>query len=506
MGDPTGSPDVSGGLLQQSSAAAAAPPLGSLGAPADGGLLRAALERLVLLECRADLTPKAGADAAGLELSRWRAEAQRAQARASSAEAQRDRLFSRLMEAGRVHTGLAGEASDVDLASFIADLRSELARVEQARATAERDRSDLLTQLRAQARPPTPSDSPQGWAERLSAQGLLPEPGTPLTGLEADLVAGSAAERALLSGVLRDLTHGDERLRALAAERLSALPALLSAPVFAAALSREAAPAVLALLVRGAGLTRVGSLGPLLMQLSSHVDARVRAAVLFAEVRLAPAAPAERWLSDPAARVRRRAALAAALHAPSAAAAVLEALAADAEAGVREAVAAAASSLTPTPTTLLLRLAQDEAPRVRRTALRALGAPPALAEATAAERRRALREQLKHGLDGAQVARRPARAAGAAQSALGIGPMDSEAEAVFAELTAELKLEPGEPSSPQPGRISPDALEGELRSALRGRSATQLAEALGAELASVTAALEAAADRFLLRGQKWFAR
>src|ERR1700722_13280852 len=101
MGDPNGSPD------------------------ARDAALRSALERLVLLECRAQQSPGPTASSAELELSRWRSEAQRAEARAASAEAQRDRLFSRLIAAERMHAGLAGESGEVDLASFIAELRSE---------------------------------------------------------------------------------------------------------------------------------------------------------------------------------------------------------------------------------------------------------------------------------------------------------------------------------------------------------------------------------------------
>src|SRR5580692_9751688 len=102
----------------------------------DSGPLRAALERLVLLECRASVSPGPSAEASELELARWRDAAQRAEGRVAAVEAQRDQLFSRLLDAERLHTGLAGDASDVDLASFIADLRNELMRAEQARAGA----------------------------------------------------------------------------------------------------------------------------------------------------------------------------------------------------------------------------------------------------------------------------------------------------------------------------------------------------------------------------------
>ena len=182
MGDPNGNPD------------------------ARDTALRSALERLVLLECRAQQSPGPTASSTELELARWRAEAQRVEARAASAEAQRDRLFSRLIAAEQSQARLSGESGGADLASFIAELRSELGRLELARDAAEKQRAELLEQLRERERSEAAADSPQGWAEQLSAQGLLPYPGTTLAALERDLVFGSAAERALLKGVLRDLS------------------------------------------------------------------------------------------------------------------------------------------------------------------------------------------------------------------------------------------------------------------------------------------------------------
>ena len=443
-------------------------------APSGGSdaALRAALERLVLLECRVGTVPGPSADATDLELARWRDMAQRSEARIAAVEAQRDRLFARLLDAERLHTGLAGDSSEVDLASFIADLRNELSRAEQARASAERERSELAAQIREHARAPSPADSPDAWAARFATRGLIPVPGVSLLALE-DLVAGSAAERALLQGVLRDLANAEAPLRELAAERLSALPPTLAAPVFAAALTRETEPAVLSKLVRGAGLTRVGSIGPLLAPLKDHEDARVRAAVLFAEVRLSPAAPAEAWLSDPDPRVRRRAALAAALHAPQSALPVLETLAGDENAGVRDAAAAGASSIVPRPDALLLRLVQDESLRVRRTALRALGAPEALADMTAADRRRALREHLR-------------------------APAEPKAAVPEAIAAPSPKASPRIP-------IDLDAVEFEVRSSLRGKTTEQLAQALSiTDVDALSEAMTAASDRFLLRGRKWF--
>jgi len=446
MGDPNGSPD------------------------ARDAALRSALERVVLLECRAQESPGPSASSNALELARWRAEAQRAAARAASAEAQRDRLFARLIEAERTHAGLTGEPEGPDLAAFIAELRAELGRLEQARDVAEKQRAELLSQLRQREQADLTPRSPEEWAERLSAQGVLPDPGTPILGLERDLVAGSPAERALLKGILRDLSGDDAALREAAADRLAALPAMLAAPVFAAALSREADAAVLAKLVRGAGLTGVASMAPLVSGLRKHDDPRVRAAVLFAEVRLVRSPPAKTWLKDSDPRVRRRAALAAVLRAPGQADTVLQALGEDSDAGVRQAVAAGASALPVLPEALLLRMAQDPELRVRKAALRGLSAPAALAELPAAERRKALREILRGG----------PRA-----------DPSPPVEASAAPVQAQLDL---------------DAAEAELRASLRGRTPEQLARVLGVDVETLNRALEADEHRFVQRGPRWFAR
>ncbi len=455
MGDPNGSPD------------------------ARDTALRSALERLVLLECRAQPTAGPTASSNELELARWRAEAQRVEARAASAEAQRDRLFSRLIAAERTQARLSGEADGGDLASFIAELRAEMGRLELARDAAEKQRGELLQQLRERERSDAAADTPRAWAEQLSDQGLLPDPGSTLTSLERDLVFGSAAERALLKGVLRDLSGDDELLREAAAERLDALPAALAAPVLAAALSREGSASVLAKLIRGAGLTRVASLGPLLAPLRGHADPRVRAAVLFAEVRLANAAPEGACLQDSDPRVRRRAALAVVLRVPADAEVILTKLGEDPNPGVRQAVAAGAAALPVPPATLLLRLAQDPEVRVRRAALRALSAPQALAEMPAAERRKALREILS-------------------------GNSTANATSTPTTTTSTAAANP----TPTPSLIASldlDVIDRELRSSLRGRTPEQLARLAGVDTETLNRALQASADRFVLRGPRWFA-
>jgi HEAT repeats len=185
--------------------------------------------------------------------------------------------------------------------------------------------------------------------------------------------------------------------------------------------------------------------------------------------------------------VRRRAALAAALHSPDEAGAVLTALAQDEDPGVREAVAAGAAALSVPPRALLLRLAQDPETRVRRAALRALSAPQALADLPAAERRKALRELLSGG--------ELPRANPPADIDPSLPPQGTAVEAQPAEEGAAPRLN---------SQLDLEGVERELRASLRGRTAEQLSEILGTDPLTLTRALEAEGARFVLRGSKWF--
>ena len=114
-------------------------------APSGGSdaALRAALERLVLLECRVGTVPGPSADATDLELARWRDMAQRSEARIAAVEAQRDRLFARLLDAERLHTGMAGDSSEVD---------RRLRELPQSNTRIERQAAHLVYGLRSQWR------------------------------------------------------------------------------------------------------------------------------------------------------------------------------------------------------------------------------------------------------------------------------------------------------------------------------------------------------------------
>ncbi|MHB1844149.1 MAG: hypothetical protein ACYCWW_04860, partial [Deltaproteobacteria bacterium] len=181
--------------------------------PSAEALLRAALERLVLLECRGAegaTAPTAPRDPDGL-----RAGLAHAEERATAAEAKLDLLFGRLLAAERVRAGLAddsGADGEVDLAGFIAELRSELADVQRARDLAQQKNATLAAELRRAQSVSRPRGAVE-WANRLAREGLLFSPGATLEELGPALAQGSAAERLLLAGVLRDLDGGDPALQ-----------------------------------------------------------------------------------------------------------------------------------------------------------------------------------------------------------------------------------------------------------------------------------------------------
>jgi hypothetical protein len=425
---------------------------------------------LVLLECRAtgELPPDSGLE---LELSRWRRQAQAAEARATTAEAQRDRLFSRIIDADRLRHGLDAEAGGIELASFIAELRSELARAQEAREASERQRTELLESLQHARRNGRPApEGPRELARELFASGMLKKADLTLTARASDLVSGSESERALLVGVLRDLDEGSSGLRLAALERLAALPPRLSAPVYAAALSREVEPEVLAHLCRVSGRCGVRSLMPLLARYASHPDERVRVAVLFAQRRLEgdgeQGSNGKRTEKADGPFVRRAALVADTVFHPDELASRLNDLTGDPDPGFRKLLAACAAALALPAEDVLQVLAQDRDPRVREGALRALGAPEDLSRAPAAERRRALRH-----LPQASVAH------------------------------------PGGTTRPATPHDPVGTIERELRQSLRGLTPESLLEVLSLSRSELNSALDAAisAGRIVRRGPRYFA-
>ncbi|MHB8420632.1 MAG: HEAT repeat domain-containing protein [Myxococcales bacterium] len=443
-------------------------------------LLRAALERLVLLECHEAVSSRAPPSSA--EAARAGHELRRLRERAEAAESQRDRLFAHVLEAERMRESLdaGGQPDPIDLASFISELRSELSEVQRARDLSDRRNAELTAELR-EARAPLGARRAFDWARGLEAQGLLFRADAKLGEMWPELCAGSAAERLVLAAVVRDLDSGELSLREAALARLATLPPALAAPVAAAALGRERDAALLEKLLRLSGRLGVASLLPLVEEELDHGDERVRAAALVAAVRLSVGRRVEgagrsndlvRWSDDPSPRVRRGAALAAALCRPGEALPLIEKLSRDPEPAVRRLAAASSAALPSLPEPLLRRLGNDEDPAVRRSALRALRAAPELLEMPAAERRARLKAQPPPG----------------SRTVKPLPPPDAEAA-----------FDPG--FDPLP------AIEDELRSALRGRTEEELGAALSLPIQTLAPAVARGLreGRLVRRGRKLYA-
>ena len=432
--------------------------------PGAEALLRAALERLVLLECQ-----PGGRDAEPPAPELLQNDLRRAEDRARAAESKLDRLFGKILAAERVRAGFEREGDpdgDVDLAGFIAELRSELADVQRGRDFAARKNVELSAELRrlqSEARPRSAVE----WAERLAREGLLFSPGASLGELTPALATGASAERLLLTGVLRDLASGDPVLQDAACRRLAAVSPAHAAPIVASALGRLREPGLLCKLLRLAGQSGVGSLRPLVERELDHSADGVRAAALWALLRLPGEAEGrgdllERALEDPSPRVRRAAALGAALSRPDEAPALLDRLAADPEAAVRRLAAGCAAALAEPHESVLRRLGNDEEPAVRAAALRALRRSP----------------------------RAEAPPRGHADATPDGPPSTAPAAPAAAPPGAELELR----------------IEAELRASLRGRTEAELAALLGLPEAAVARSVERAVrdGRIARRGTKLF--
>jgi hypothetical protein len=222
-------------------------------------------------------------------------------------------------------------------------------------------------------------------------------------------------------------------------------------------------------------------------------------------------------LADPAPRVRRRAAVAAALWLPDQAPGVLQQLSEDQDAGVRKLVAIVASNLAPAGTQpaaerLSRKLADDPDRTVRRSALKSLRAETQLADESPAIRRRALRTRPR--LPPPEPRQEVARERPAARATV---------PAVDLETRPEPRVETRPEPEPEPELFKPampveaprppredhlaDRLEAELRTSLRGRTIDELAAALELDLSAVEQAAAAGLSqgRLVQRGQRLFA-
>ncbi|MDP1916951.1 MAG: HEAT repeat domain-containing protein [Myxococcales bacterium] len=259
---------------------------------------------------------------AELEVRSTRAHAEREES-ANLAEAlrrERAELLGKILEASRLNTDVS---DPFDLASFIAELRSEvLLRREHAEGAPHA--------MLVAAAPVAPVDAPAvekpshitNEAEALNLQGRLTVSKAELASLERAFPFAGRSEETLFGFSVRELTAPDASARARAAERLTALAHPAAAPALATALHAERDASVkVALLTALATLAKVEAIPVILPQLSAAAP-EVRIAALKALLKLDPTQAGPHLaaaVKDPDSAVRRRASLLAlGLHGPSA--------------------------------------------------------------------------------------------------------------------------------------------------------------------------------------------
>jgi hypothetical protein len=474
-----------------------------------GGLLRGALEKIVFFECRVaqleaelaaarQVAERARGDAAEArtaETGAAQALAAEREARAALSlrqadleervrllEAERERLLAGLVERARLggaagDDGSAGpEEGGADLASFIAELRAEIVELREYRAAHQAEAGH--PPIGFQARPPARGATVEALAQGFSADGRTGLGAADAARLKRALPA--SADQLLYERAMADLTGAppDGRLRAV--RQLEALGARAAAPLLAAALGREPeAPVKVALLQAlarfqepfAAGLA-VGALG------DGRAEVRAAALETLAAVAEAEALPhLTRALGDRSPVVRRRAAvLLNAARGPQAEQALVAALR-DEDDGVARAAAVALSGRVDEVTTRALARFQARrgAPGRRATI------PIATRTATSTPPR-----SSPPPVGPSRVVAQPGRRVGVAVLEATAAPAVAVAShAVASDLEAALQLE--------------------VRGALRGCTAADLAAATGASPARVEAALEVLRVRGLLtlRGARW---
>ena len=250
-------------------------------------LLRSALEKIVYFEARAqqltndldqacsererlrtDLAQASQREIdlrrviAELEVRSSRAHAEREES-ANLAEAlrrERAELLGKILEASRLNTDVS---DPFDLASFIAELRSEvLLRREHAQGAphAMLVAAAPVTVEAAVAEKPSHITNE---AEALNLQGRLTVSKAELASLERAFPFAGRSEETLFGFSVRELTAPDASARARAAERLTALAHPAAAPALATALHAESDASVkVALLTALATLAKVEALPP----------------------------------------------------------------------------------------------------------------------------------------------------------------------------------------------------------------------------------------------------
>lgn len=429
---------------------------------------------------------------------------------------ERATLIGQLLEASRIHESGRAEEQDspFDLASFIAQLRNEV-----HHATPAPMQAVAVASVRAPAH-----SSPTQHAQRLQSEGRLSVSVREVMELSGAKQFEGKSEETLFGFSIRELSAPDASARIRAAERLRALCHPASAAPLATALNGETDGAVqIALLDAFASVAREEGAAIIQPLLSSPL-ADVRVAALKALMKLVPhqcAPQLSAAMKDPDRAVRRRASLLAlGLEGPSALSLGEEAIN-DADADVRSvgALVLGASS-GERARSLLSRALRDADIKVRKAAAQSLSRivgedVSAVVSLDDAHRRREIRRiatmPSKPVLAKAEP---PARRASPEGATLVVGGMPARrAEAAVAvkneaaPLNSPAQLAAAKPPPPRVSETLCAQLASDVRCAIRGRTAQDLARTAGVEEAVVVEACELLAARGTLikRGLKYFA-
>jgi hypothetical protein len=432
---------------------------------------------------------------------------------AKVARAERERFLDRLIEAERIRRAGEPDAPEgIDLAAFIAELRSEII--------------SLRAQATSQPRAPAPSpaeapraerfDSAEDAARAFAAEGRIGISERDRGELQAAAHFPTRSEETLFALSLRELSSPDHLARLRAAQRLKALGPKPALPGAAAALHGERDAEVRCALLQVLSAAGEASALPLVSPHFEAPEAEVRLAALECAFALSDRACVLRALDDASPRVRRRAAVLAAGDPDSRTA--LERAARDADPSVRRVAALGmAASLGLRAEEALFTALDDEDVSVRRAAAKGLSrtfGPEvfAVADLDAGRRRREIRRLSQIPADHRPALAPPlaeaeaARGAPEARGAIRRAPMPEGPSAPSAPLP-EAASEPAAPDWPPV--LSPE-LEDEVLSsvtaALRGKSPEELVRAVSAPAQAVLAAATSLEKRgrLIRRGQRYF--
>jgi HEAT repeat protein len=470
-------------------------------------LLKSALEKVVYFECRLDQLQRdlerSEADAAKLreDLARsatreltLKQDLAAAQAAAAASErersdtatqaaalrSERQRWLDKIIEAQRIRGAGADPAEGIDLAGFIAELRSEVI-VARGGSAPERVGRPV---------------SAEAAGNTLADQGRLAVSREDLATVQRDVEFKTRAEETLYAFSLRELTSGDAGARCRAAARLRTLEARAAVPALATALGAERDASVKAAILESLAAAGDATVIPLI---SPHLKAKeidVRLAALEAASKLGDGPAIDRSLSDISPAVRRRAAVLAAAR-PEAME-LLARAAADEDASVRRVAALTLAACSGDEAKkILLKALDDNDPTVRRAAAKGLS--------------RLVGEDLISVADLDQAARRrQMRRIAESRKAI----VESAIPAAAPEpKPVEAVVRPPIPAAPVPVAAAPESssevfarIKSEIRASLRGKTPEELREPLGLTMESVVAAARALekSGALVRRGQRYF--